>query len=192
MNPTATQRILDLSLALTSEKDREALLSKILDAAMDLAPCDAGTLYLLSGGALCFCRMFTRSQGVRQGGHDDPISKSGSARMNTRRERLSARRPWLSSRASTGRPGWRQTPPAGQFSSPARLRSSSAGAPASPRSATAFRSRERAPILRCSASTNCCNRSIRARPGSTQRGIPARALIRVLFDKHCPDGGRRL
>ena len=68
------QRFLRMCLALTSERDREALLSTILDTAMDLAGCDAGTLYLLEDDGLHFCRMVTRSQGIRQGGHDAPIS----------------------------------------------------------------------------------------------------------------------
>lgn len=73
-NETNMQRFLEISLALTSEHDREALLSRILDSAMDVANCDAGTLYLLEDDGLHFCRMVTRSQGVRQGGHAAPIS----------------------------------------------------------------------------------------------------------------------
>lgn len=68
------QRFLKMCLALTSERDREALLSMILDTAMDLAGCDAGTLYLLEEDGLHFCRMVTRSLGIRQGGHDAPIT----------------------------------------------------------------------------------------------------------------------
>lgn len=68
------QRFLNVCLALTAQRDREALLSSILDSAMDTARCDAGTLYLLEDDGLHFCRMVTRSQGVRQGGHDAPIS----------------------------------------------------------------------------------------------------------------------
>lgn len=68
------RRFLEMCLALTAERDREALLSAILDTAMDFAGCDAGTLYLLEDDGLHFCRMVTRSQGVRQGGHDAPIT----------------------------------------------------------------------------------------------------------------------
>ena len=68
------QRFLKMCLALTAERDREALLSMILDTAMDLAGCDAGTMYLLEDDGLHFCRMVTRSQGIRQGGHDAPIT----------------------------------------------------------------------------------------------------------------------
>lgn len=68
------QRFLSTCLALTAERDREALLSAILDSAMDCARSDAGTLYLLEEDGLHFCRMVTRSQNVRQGGHDAPIT----------------------------------------------------------------------------------------------------------------------
>ena len=68
------ERYLNMCLALTSEKDREALLSSILDTAMDVSHSDAGTLYLLEDDGLHFCRMVTRSMGIRQGGHADPIS----------------------------------------------------------------------------------------------------------------------
>lgn len=40
-------RFLEISLALTGERDRVSLLTHILDAAIDIAHCDAGTLYLL-------------------------------------------------------------------------------------------------------------------------------------------------
>ena len=66
-------RVLDVCLELTAQRDRETLLSTILDTGMDIAHCDAGTLYLLEDDGLHFCRMFTRSQNVRQGGHEDPI-----------------------------------------------------------------------------------------------------------------------
>jgi len=68
------QRFLTMCLEVTSEHDREALLSRILDSAMDCAHSDAGTLYLLEDDGLHFCRMVTRSMGVRQGGHDAPIT----------------------------------------------------------------------------------------------------------------------
>ena len=68
------QTLLDICAALSAERDREALLSRILDAAMDLTACDGGTLYLLEEDGLHFCRMVTRSFGLRQGGHDTPIT----------------------------------------------------------------------------------------------------------------------
>lgn len=68
------QQFLKICLALSAERDRENLLSMILDTAMDITHCDAGTLYLLEEDGLHFCRMVTRSQNVRQGGHADPIT----------------------------------------------------------------------------------------------------------------------
>ena len=68
------ERFLGLCFALAAERDREALLSRILDTAIEIASCDAGTLYLLEDDGLHFCRMVTRSQQIRQGGHADPIT----------------------------------------------------------------------------------------------------------------------
>lgn len=74
MTPQQMRTLLELCAALSAERDREALLSRILDAAMDLTGCDGGTLYLLEEDGLHFCRMVTRSLAVRQGGHDAPIT----------------------------------------------------------------------------------------------------------------------
>ncbi len=68
------KRLLDVCIALSAERDREALLFRILDTAMDLTNCDGGTLYLLEGDSLHFCRMVTRSFGIRQGGAAAPIT----------------------------------------------------------------------------------------------------------------------
>ena len=74
MNGKDMHTLMELCTALSAERDREQLLSRILDAAMDLTACDGGTLYLLEEDGLHFCRMVTRSMGLRQGGHDDPIT----------------------------------------------------------------------------------------------------------------------
>ncbi len=74
MTSEQTKKLIDICLALSSERDREALLSHILDTAMDVTGCDAGTLYLLEDDGLHFTRMVTRSQNIRQGGHDGPIT----------------------------------------------------------------------------------------------------------------------
>lgn len=74
MISTYTQKLLDICTALSTERDREALLSNILDAAIDLVFCDGGTLYLVEQDSLHFCRMVTRSQGIQQGGHHAPIA----------------------------------------------------------------------------------------------------------------------
>ncbi len=74
MRQEEMSRLLAVSCALTAERDKEALLSSILDTAIDLARCDAGTLYLLEDNALHFVRMVTLSRNIRQGGHADPIT----------------------------------------------------------------------------------------------------------------------
>ena len=74
MKTEAMERLLHVCRALTTERDREALLSSILDTGMDMTGCDAGTLYLLEKDGLRFCRMVTRSLGIREGGHDAPVS----------------------------------------------------------------------------------------------------------------------
>lgn len=68
------EQLLEVCVALTSEQDSEKFLTLVLDAAMSVAHCDGGTLYLLEDGSLKFSRMMTKSLGIRQGGHDDPIS----------------------------------------------------------------------------------------------------------------------
>lgn len=62
------KQLLDICVALSAERDREALLFRILEAAMDFTNCDGGTLYLLEHDQLHFSRMETRSFGIRQGG----------------------------------------------------------------------------------------------------------------------------
>ncbi len=77
------EKLLEISIALTSEKNREALLERILTAAMDLTNCDGGTLYIKNGDALDFKVMITNSQNILQGGRHGkillppvPLSKS--------------------------------------------------------------------------------------------------------------------
>ena len=71
---TSLSAFLAIGKELTTEHDREKLLSKLLDSAIDFANCDAGTLYLLDEDGLNFTRMVTKSQGIRQGGHAVPIT----------------------------------------------------------------------------------------------------------------------
>ncbi len=74
MKAEQIERFLNICIAITAERDREKLLSQILDTAMDLADCDAGTLYLLEEDGLHFCRMVTRSLGIRQGDPGNPVT----------------------------------------------------------------------------------------------------------------------
>ena len=73
MTQEQMQRFLRITIALSAEQDREQLLTNILDAGIDMTNCDGGTLYLLEEDGLHFCRMVTRSMGIRQGGHEAPL-----------------------------------------------------------------------------------------------------------------------
>lgn len=68
MKPVSTEKLLDIGIALSSERDDDKLLETILDAAMDITSCDAGTLYIRSGEVLTFRIMVTKSLGVFRGG----------------------------------------------------------------------------------------------------------------------------
>lgn len=68
------KELLAVYTKLTMEHDREALLTLIVDTAMELASCDAGVLYLLDEMELQFSRIAIRSLNFRQGGHDGPIT----------------------------------------------------------------------------------------------------------------------
>lgn len=48
------EKILEVGVLLSSERDLRKLLERILTCVMELANCDAGTLYLREGDALCF------------------------------------------------------------------------------------------------------------------------------------------
>ena len=74
MRSNTMSEFLNICLAITAEKDRVALLTKILDTAIEMNNCDAGTLYLLEDDGLHFARMVTKSQGVRQGAHGEVIT----------------------------------------------------------------------------------------------------------------------
>lgn len=66
--------VLDTTLAISREKDKTALLNLILTKSMDIARCDAGTLYVLKDNGLQFKIMKTLSMGVDMGGKGEPIS----------------------------------------------------------------------------------------------------------------------
>lgn len=68
MKNDTLQKILNIGIAFSNEKNRERLLDQILTAAMDITQCDGGTLYINNGDALEFNIMITRSRGIHQGG----------------------------------------------------------------------------------------------------------------------------
>lgn len=67
------REIVDIGIALTTEKNKNCLLEMILKKAMDISNCDAGTLYLYTGEGLEFKIMKTLSQKVSKGEHGEPI-----------------------------------------------------------------------------------------------------------------------
>ena len=73
MNMEKMDRILDIGTALTAEKDIHVLLAKIVDSAMEITDCDAGTLYLKKGDSLLFTIMANRTLKTYQGKDGEPI-----------------------------------------------------------------------------------------------------------------------
>ena len=67
------RKIISIGIELTTEKDRNKLLDKILEESMDVTNCDAGTLYVLADNALKFKVMKTLSMGISQGENGEEI-----------------------------------------------------------------------------------------------------------------------
>lgn len=66
------EKIINIGIRLSTERDRNRLLRAILDNGMEITNCDASTLYLYEDGKLVFKFMKTLSQGVNRG-MDKPI-----------------------------------------------------------------------------------------------------------------------
>lgn len=66
------EKILNIGIGLSTEKDRNHMLIAILEKGMEVTNCDAGTLYLYENNELTFKLMKTLSQGVNRG-TDEPI-----------------------------------------------------------------------------------------------------------------------
>lgn len=58
------QRILDIGIALSKEKDPDRLLSFIVETAMDVTNCDGGSLYVLKEDALHFAVLKIKSKNI--------------------------------------------------------------------------------------------------------------------------------
>ena len=71
--PVSIEQLLEIGIALSAEKDSGRLLRTIVEAAMNITGCDGGTLYTLSGDALKFEIIVTRSMGVDKGGGQGAI-----------------------------------------------------------------------------------------------------------------------
>ena len=63
--------ILNIGIEITTEKNKNCLLEKMLGKAIEIAGCDAGTLYVLKDGCLHFKIMKTLSMGVDRGAGDN-------------------------------------------------------------------------------------------------------------------------
>ena len=61
------EKIMDIGIRLSTEKDRNRLLMTILDKGMEITNCDASTLYLYENEELRFKFMKTLSKGVNRG-----------------------------------------------------------------------------------------------------------------------------
>ena len=68
MNDHDINTILDIGISLSSEKDLNRLLEKILSKVMELTHCDAGTLYLLDKDVLKFKIMRNDTMKTYEGG----------------------------------------------------------------------------------------------------------------------------
>lgn len=73
LNRQELKEVVDAAIALTTEKDKNRLLDMILEKAMRLSKCDAGTLYLYEDEVLKFRIMKTLSQHVNRGGRGEQI-----------------------------------------------------------------------------------------------------------------------
>lgn len=68
MEQKQAEKILEVGIQLTAERDYDELLSKIINCAMELTECDGGTLYLFEKDRLQFCIMKSKSLGIDQKG----------------------------------------------------------------------------------------------------------------------------
>ena len=74
MNHISIDKLLEIGITLSKEKDDDKLLGYILYEAMDMTSCDGGTLYIYDGERLNFHIMITKSMNVYKGGKNNPVS----------------------------------------------------------------------------------------------------------------------
>ena len=67
------EKIMDIGIRLSTERDRNRLLMTILDKGMEITNCDASTLYLYENDELRFKFMKTLSKGISRGMDGEPI-----------------------------------------------------------------------------------------------------------------------
>lgn len=76
------QKILNIGIRLSTEKDRNRLLTAILENAMEITNCDASTLYLYENNCLSFKIMKTLSMGISRGTDGEFIDDMPPVPMN--------------------------------------------------------------------------------------------------------------
>jgi HD-GYP domain-containing protein (c-di-GMP phosphodiesterase class II) len=74
MNALDFEKVTDIGISLSKEKDHRRVLETIIDAAMDITNCDAGTLYTVKEDKLHFTIMVTKSVGIKRGMDGEPIN----------------------------------------------------------------------------------------------------------------------
>ncbi len=72
MKEYTLDRMTDIAIALSAEKDIDILLDRILVEAMNITGCDGGTVYILDGDKLVFRNVITLSKGTHFGGKGNP------------------------------------------------------------------------------------------------------------------------
>lgn len=73
VNNNQLEAVLEVGIALSAQKNRNQLFNMIINRSMEIANCDAGTLYIYNGDALEFKIMKTLSMGVDRGEDGKPI-----------------------------------------------------------------------------------------------------------------------
>ncbi len=69
-----TRRILETFISMSAQKDSDVLTENILNDALFITNCDAGTLYIVNEGKLEFRVMITKSQNINRGGKNERIT----------------------------------------------------------------------------------------------------------------------
>ncbi len=71
MKREIADKVLEIGIQLSAERDYDTLLTKIVDCAMEITNCDGGTLYMYNDGVLRFCVTKNKTLNIEQGLKDD-------------------------------------------------------------------------------------------------------------------------
>ena len=78
------QRILNIAISLTAEKNYSKLLEMVISECMDITGCDAGTLYILKDNCLEFMILRNNTMNVYRGGNGEPIDSMPPVHLDPR------------------------------------------------------------------------------------------------------------